>query len=136
MKTKLEDLDYIELKDLYAKIFQLPSFVINDESKKEWAIKIKKLQTKILDDFEIINGVDRKYKVRKYIEFHPEFILEDDFVRFVGADRRPFGESLEEFYFDYRYEIETLFEKIRRCAPLTKEEVEYLAEKDIQKYNL
>lgn len=136
MKEKLEDLNYIELKELYSKIFQLPSFVISDNDKKEWAIKIKKLQTKILDDFEVINGVDRNYKVKKYIELHPEFILEDDFVRFVGADRRPFGESLEEFYFDYRYEIETLFEKIRRCAPLSKEEVEILAEKDMKKYDL
>ena len=98
--------------------------------------EIKKLQTKILDDFENKNGGDRKYKVKKYIELHNGFILEDDFVRFVGADRRPFGESLEEFYFDYRYEIETLFEKIKRCAPLTQEEIEALAEKDLEKYDL
>ena len=136
---KLEEYDYKELDSLKWKIREMPNFVISYDEQNSWFNKITKLQDDILNQYEKQSNSSRYDKVKKYLEYtYDRFghTLEGNYVRYGYADRRPFGCNVDEFYLDNRYEIECLWTKIQRLAPMTKEQLELLVAKDIEKYDL
>lgn len=136
-EKKLEEYDYQELDTLKWKIKEMPDFVISNDKQNSWFNKISKLQEKILDEYEKHSNGSRYDKVKKYLEYtYDRFghTLEGNYVKYGYADRRPFGCSIDEFYLDNRYNIECLWIKIQRLAPMTKEQLELLVVKDIDKY--
>ena len=134
-KKTFESLSYDELIELDKIIYQLPEFIMDYNTKRSWEIKIHNQQNCILDEYEKISQGSRLEKVKKYLLSRPELgYIEHNRVRYAYADRRPFDCSIDDFYFQYRYEIECLWVKIQRVAPVSKEKLELLVANDIEKY--
>ena len=138
MEKKLEEYNYKELINLNSHIYVLPSFIIDDKTKKYWQDEIKKNIDIILDQLEKENGGNRKDKVERYIdiECRDSYRIENGKVYENYADRFIWTPTIDEFYMRYRYNIEILYQKIKRVAPLTKEELENMVAKDLIEKNL
>lgn len=138
----LIDYNYDELINLHTAIFNLPSFIMSDETKISWYDKIKKLQLEILDQAEKDHSLyNRKEKVKKYIQYknyknHSEDYWVDEKTDEVidKWDRSGWHYNIESFYLQNQKEIEEYIDKLIRIAPLTKEQLEQLVIDDEKIY--